>query len=79
MLQVNGWVVTKDDGTLKDMPQLADVARPVVGSQHVHGSRGHILDITAHFHIVLVQQKCDEFRDILFPLSQGRDVQINDL
>ena len=67
------------DGALDHILELAHVARPVVGHQHVE-RLGHELESgLAILLAVLLDEVLHEQRDVVFPVPQGRQLHVDDV
>ena len=71
--------VSRVHGALHRVLQLADVARPVVIHQQVHGAGGHPLDDHAELVVEPVDKVVHKQGQILLPLPQGGGLDADDV
>ena len=68
-----------DEASLEDVPQLADVARPVVGHQERHRLGRDPLDLAVHLDAEVLEEVVDEQRDVLPPLGEAGEPDRDDV
>src|SRR4051812_25054264 len=75
MLNVNGVVPAPEYRAFDHVTQLADVARPGIGEQHVAGPTVNPPDILSVFGAEAPQEVLREDEDIVAPLPQRGEVE----
>ena len=65
-------VVAKRAGPLDGVFQFADIARPAVVGEHIHGFRIDFFRLGAGVRRVFLKEVIDEQRDVVEPLAERR-------
>src|ERR1700733_4237408 len=68
------WPFRKNHRPLDHILQLADISRPRIANQRVHGLRGDGVDLPAHIESEMLRKVPDEEWDVFGALAQRRDV-----
>ena len=77
MRKVNRRVIAEQHGPFDRIAQFANIPRPIICQDSLHGSRGNIDDIHAHLLVVLADEETHQLRNILSPVAQRRQMQVN--
>ena len=78
-MSMNDAVDGEDHGTLHAVFQLADIARPVIGGQHVDGGCRDTPHLLAVLTAVLLEEMISQKHHVRLPLPQGGDEDGKDI
>src|SRR6266481_1843878 len=68
------WARGQQSGPFHKVLQFADVARPAIARERVHGFVGNTLNLFSHAPSVLIGEIANEKRNVIAPISQRRNI-----
>src|SRR5678815_1593739 len=79
MLQLHEFTRAQDHGTLDNVAQLADIARPVIVLEHFHRRRFHGRHTLVVARVELGDERLDQQRQVFLPLAERRQLDGEDV